>query len=380
MQSLKETLFNKLKQLNMKKVLFFVALAFGGSAFAQEPAQEVGKCYKRCVTPDVFQNQDVTVQTKPAYKILKVVPATYETQTERVLVKEASKKLRVIPAVWGTKTVSYTKSVTGASLKVIPATFSNGSQTVEVKPESARWEMSSVPPSECDSADPNDCRYMCYKAIPAEYRTVATKELASDARVESTPGGQTTGTYTVRIVTTPAKVEEVPVPEEYSTIKKTVLVKDAYTTDETIPAVYTTVSKQVLVTKGGTSLKEVDCKLTTYNALPINWNSGSATLTAAAKAIIDQHLMKALNDNPGSKMEIASHTDSKGAKASNQALSERRAKAVADYLIAKGVNPSRLVANGYGETRLKNKCRDGVSCTAAQHAVNRRTEFRIINN
>ena len=365
----------------MKKVLFFVALAFGGSAMAQDVAtQEVGKCYKRCTTPDVFSNQDVTVQTKPAYKVLKVVPANYETVTEKVLVKEASKKLKVVPAVWGTKTVSYTKSVTGSTLKVVPATFANGSQTVEVKPESARWEMTDVPPSECQSADPNDCRYMCYKAIPAEYRTVATKELASDASVQSTPGGQTAGTYTVRVVTTPARVEEIPVPEEYANIKKTVLVKDAYTTEEVIPAVYTTVSKQVLVTKGGTSLKEVDCKLVTYNALPINWNTGSATLTSAAKNIIDTHLMKALNDNPGSKMEIASHTDSRGSKTSNQALSERRAKAVADYLISKGVNSSRLVANGYGETRLKNRCKDGVSCTEEQHAVNRRTEFRIINN
>jgi outer membrane protein OmpA-like peptidoglycan-associated protein len=365
----------------MKKVLFFVALAFGGSAMAQDIAtQEVGKCYKRCTTPDVFQNQDVTVQTKPAYKVLKVVPATYETVTEKVLVKEASKKLRVIPAVWGTKTISYTKRVTGATLRVTPATFSNASQTIETKPESARWEMTNVPPSECESGNPDDCRYMCYKAVPAEYRTVATKELASDARVESTPGGETTGTYTVRIVTAPARVEEVPVPEEYSSIKKTVLVKEAYTTENVIPAVFTTVSKQVLVTKGGTSLKEVDCKLTTYNALPINWNTGSATLTAGAKSIIDKHLMKALNDNPGSKIEIASHTDSRGSKSSNQGLSDRRAKAVADYLIAKGVNPSRLVANGYGENRLKNRCKDGVSCTEAQHATNRRTEFRIINN
>ena len=246
----------------MKKVLFFVALAFGGSAMAQDIAtQEVGKCYKRCTTPDVFKNEDVTVQTKPAYKVLKVVPATYETVTEKVLVKEASKKLRVVPAVWGTKTVSYTKSVTGSTLKVIPATFANGSQTIETKAESARWEMTNVPPSECESANPDDCRYMCYKAIPAEYRTIAVKELASDARAESIAGGQTTGTYTVRVVTTPARVEEISVPEEYATIKKIVLVKEAYTTEEVIPAVYTTVSKQVLVTKEELLLKKLTVNL-----------------------------------------------------------------------------------------------------------------------
>ena len=64
----------------------------------------------------------------------------------------------------------------------------------------------------------------------------------------------------------------------------------------------------------------------------------------------------------------------------NEDLSERRAKAVADYLIAKGVNASLLVANGYGEAKVKNRCREGVSCTEREHAVNRRTEFRLINN
>jgi len=70
----------------------------------------------------------------------------------------------------------------------------------------------------------------------------------------------------------------------------------------------------------------------------------------------------------------------RGSKTSNQALSERRAQSVVNYLIAKGINNSRLVGNGYGETRLKNRCADGVSCTERDHASNRRTEFRLINN
>jgi len=90
--------------------------------------------------------------------------------------------------------------------------------------------------------------------------------------------------------------------------------------------------------------------------------------------------MPVIANNPGTKMEIASHTDSRGSKASNKALSERRAQSVVSYLISKGINSSLLVANGYGETRLKNRCSDGVSCTERQHAANRRTEFRLINN
>ena len=142
-----------------------------------------------------------------------------------------------------------------------------------------------------------------------------------------------------------------------------------------------TFPKEVLKQKGGlTTWKEVDCKLVEYSALPINWNTGSATLTSTAKNLIDTRLMPVLASNPGAKMEIASHTDSRGGATSNQALSERRAQSVVNYLISKGVNNSRLVANGYGERKLKNRCADGVSCTEREHAANRRTEFRLINN
>ena len=70
---------------------------------------------------------------------------------------------------------------------------------------------------------------------------------------------------------------------------------------------------EVLKEKGGlTSWKEVECSLVEYQALPINWNTGSATLTATAKGIIDNRLMPVINQNPGVKIELASHTDVKG--------------------------------------------------------------------
>ena len=47
--------------------------------------------------------------------------------------------------------------------------------------------------------------------------------------------------------------------------------------------------------------------------------------------------------------------------------------------MSKGVNPSQLTGNGFGEAKLTNRCADGVSCTEAQHRANRRTTFRVIN-
>lgn len=367
----------------MKKILLFgalVAFAFGAQAQDLPTNPEPGKCYVRCTTPDIYETQSVQKQNTPAYKVLRVVPAQYETKTESVLVKEASKQLRIIPATYKTETVSYVKSTTGSSLRVIPATFGTDSETIETKPAYAVWELG-APAPDCASSNPDDCRYWCYKGYPAEYSTVSFQTLASDARVESTPGSSANGTYTVQVVDQPARVEEVAIPAEYGSITKTVLVKEASTTEETVPATFTTYTKEVLKQKGGlTTWREVECALVEYQALPINWNTGSATLTPAAKSIIDSRLMPLLAQNPGVKLEIASHTDSRGGASNNQDLSERRAQSVANYLISKGVNNSLLVANGFGERRLKNRCADGVSCTEREHAANRRTEFRLINN
>ena len=356
--------------------IFSVSLVQAQQDLPQNP--EPGKCYVRCTTPDVYENQTVKVQITPEYKKLKTFPATYETVTEKVVIKEASKKLTVVPAKYETRTVTFVKKQGANTLKIIPAKLGNDSETVEIKPAYAQWELG-APAPDCASSNPDDCRYWCYKGYPAEYTTIPTKTLASDAGTTSAAIAEQSGTYTKRVLVEPARVVEVEIPAEYGTIKKTVLVKDAYTEEVIVPATYEEVTKEVLTQKGGlTTWREVECSLVEYSALPINWNLGSATLTTQAKNIIDTRLMPVLANNPGAKMEIASHTDARGSKSSNRELSERRAQSVVTYLIGKGVNASRLVANGYGETRLKNRCADGVSCTEREHAANRRTEFRLI--
>ena len=367
----------------MKNFIFIgFLLAFSTVVFSQDlPTNpEPGKCYVRCTTPDVYVNETVQIITKPAYKKLRIVPAEYRTETERVMVKSAGKKLKVIPEKWGTETITYLKKQGANTLNITSAKFGTDTETLEIKPEYAQWELG-APAPDCDSSNPNDCRYWCYKGYPAEFTTVSVTRLLNDASFSSNPITEKSATYTKRVVVEEASVIEVEIPAEYATITRTVLVKDAYTVEEVVPSVYKSITKEVLQSKGGlTSWKEVECALVEYQALPINWNLNSATLTTEAKRLIDTRLMPVLQQNPGVKLEIASHTDSRGSDVFNKDLSERRAKAVAKYLESKGVNSSLLVANGYGETRLKNRCADGVSCTERDHSVNRRTEFRLINN
>ncbi|WP_158825464.1 OmpA family protein [Mucilaginibacter lacusdianchii] len=90
-------------------------------------------------------------------------------------------------------------------------------------------------------------------------------------------------------------------------------------------------------------------------------------------------LVKILKDNPTIMIELGSHTDSRGDDDYNKALSERRANAAVDYITTVGeIDDYRIIARGYGETRLLNRCANGVKCSEADHQLNRRTEFTII--
>ena len=96
-------------------------------------------------------------------------------------------------------------------------------------------------------------------------------------------------------------------------------------------------------------------------------------------AVVLDKLAKILVDNPNIRVEIGSHTDSRGASDANMKLSQNRSESVVAYLIGKGITKSRLVAKGYGESQLVNKCADGVPCTEVEHQANRRTVIEILN-
>lgn len=89
------------------------------------------------------------------------------------------------------------------------------------------------------------------------------------------------------------------------------------------------------------------------------------------------NLAKDMNDNPSVMLDVQSHTDCRGPASYNMKLSEKRGKAVIDYLVSKGVSASRINAQAFGETQPVNKCVDGVPCTKAEHALNRRTVSTI---
>jgi OmpA-OmpF porin, OOP family len=123
--------------------------------------------------------------------------------------------------------------------------------------------------------------------------------------------------------------------------------------------------------QGCPEIKEETVKKINYAAQNIYFATGKATLLSKSfKGLND--VAQILKDNPDTKMSIDGHTDNTGSDALNQKLSESRAAAVKSYLVKRGVDESRLVSTGYGETQpvADNK-------TAAGRQQNRRVELKL---
>jgi len=106
----------------------------------------------------------------------------------------------------------------------------------------------------------------------------------------------------------------------------------------------------------------------------VNFGSGSAVLAEESKPLLDA-LAAVAKRCETYRVELGGHTDARGDATANQALSERRAQSVADYLVSKSVPASLLGVSGYGETQPKD-----ARGNAEADAKNRRIEFKIVED
>jgi outer membrane protein OmpA-like peptidoglycan-associated protein/tetratricopeptide (TPR) repeat protein len=92
-------------------------------------------------------------------------------------------------------------------------------------------------------------------------------------------------------------------------------------------------------------------------------------------------IIKYMREYPNVKIDVRSHTDSRGRDAYNWSLSNRRNKSTIAYIINNGgISANRITGQGYGETQLKNRCSNGVKCSKEEHQDNRRSEFIVVAN
>ncbi|KAF2331385.1 OmpA family protein [Flavobacterium daemonense] len=165
-------------------------------------------------------------------------------------------------------------------------------------------------------------------------------------------------------------------------IVKMIAAKPNYASDE----------KTVETTKeNGGEIKDVNFELSNYDDLvvknkgvekvdvkPIYFDYDKYNITPLAVEELTK-VVFIMQKFPNIRIKIESHTDSRGKDSYNLKLSDNRAKSTRDYIISQGIDASRIEsAIGYGETRLINKCKNGVKCTEEEHLLNRRSDFIII--
>jgi outer membrane protein OmpA-like peptidoglycan-associated protein len=109
----------------------------------------------------------------------------------------------------------------------------------------------------------------------------------------------------------------------------------------------------------------------------ILYNFDKYFLRPEGKLELDK-LVAYMKSHPDLRVELSSHTDSRGSDKYNLKLSKNRAKSCVDYIISQGIDKKLIKAEGYGETQLVNNCSNGVYCTVEQHQANRRTELKLI--
>jgi len=105
----------------------------------------------------------------------------------------------------------------------------------------------------------------------------------------------------------------------------------------------------------------------------IYFDFDKSNIKAEAAFELDK-LVQIMNKYPEMTVSIESHTDSKGPSSYNQRLSERRAKTTSQYVISKGIDSSRLISTGKGESSPVVDC---TNCSKEEDQLNRRSEFII---
>ncbi len=368
----------KIQHLYVVLILSVTVLSAQQSVLPANP--KPGMCYIRCVEEDVWREKAVQITKRPGYTALEKIPAVFKMVDVQVMVKPAVKRLEIIPAVFKTVTDTIVVVEGNNNLTVVPTILTNTIEEVISQPAYSRFESKSSVEA-CKSKDPRDCEVLCYVEYPEQKTPFNVQKVSAEATYKKNAVKPKTKIITKQVLVSEAKVKEIEIPAVYKTIPKKVLVSDDTVREVKVAPQYENLTTRVLEKQGGVSTwEEISCKLVDPNILPIYYDLNSAKLTAKAREVINDKLYSLMTEKPKIRVEISSHTDSRDSDEYNMDLSQRRAQSVVDYLISKGIKPSRLIAKGYGETRLKEPCPNGVNCTEAQHAKNRRTEFRVLTN
>lgn len=125
------------------------------------------------------------------------------------------------------------------------------------------------------------------------------------------------------------------------------------------------------VKTGAQQLRDID---------DIYFDLDESVILPEAERALDK-VVEIMKEYPDLQIEIGSHADIRGTEQYNMNLSEERAQATLEYILSQGIEEDRITARGYGENMPLNDCSEDEDddCSEEEHALNRRSEFKVLN-
>lgn len=257
------------------------------------PNAKTGECYARVLTPSVYRTESTEMLKKAAGYRIEVSHPTYEWVTESVLVKEESEVAEIVPAKYEWKVERVLVTAAHEHLKTIPEVYETKTEKVLVKPAYTTWKKGRGPVERISNSTGE---IMCLVEVPAVYKTVSSRVIATPARIEKEMHDAVYKDIKKRVMVEGPRMVKRTIPAVYKSIKVKKVLLPAQETRIDLPAVYQTVTNKVRVSDSVLEWRSILCETNTsgdvvrslqrallsadYNPGPIDGVIGRETMDA----------------------------------------------------------------------------------------------------
>ena len=226
-----------------------------GSLFP--PNAKTGECWARVFVEPTYQTYTEQVLKHGASERLVIIPAKYKWVEERVLVREESERMELIPAEYGWEEEQVLVSPASKKLIEIPARYEMQEEKVLVKAAHSVWKKGRGP---IEHIDHTTGEIMCLVEVPAAYKTVTKRVMASPPATQEMTISAKYKTIKKRVMLKPPRERRISIPAEFKLVKVRQLVTPAQERRVPIAAKYQTVTRTEKISDGQMEWRRILCE------------------------------------------------------------------------------------------------------------------------
>ncbi|CAN2039738.1 Peptidoglycan binding-like domain-containing protein [Candidatus Magnetomoraceae bacterium gMMP-15] len=215
-----------------------------------------GECYARVYIPAMYKTETEKVLKRQASEKFKLIPAKYKLVDQTVLIKDATKRFKEIPAEYKWVKEKITVKEPSKKLVQVPAKYKWVEEKILIKEAHTEWKKGKGLVEKVNEATGE---LMCLVNIPAVYKIVKKRVLASPATTKEV---DVPGVYKIlkkRVLVKPTTVKEIEIPAKYKVVKVKKMISPNIKKVISIPAEYQIIKKKIKVSGGKMEWRRVLC-------------------------------------------------------------------------------------------------------------------------